>query len=279
MDLYVQHTQEATDFIKQKLGTFIPHVSLTLGSGVGKLAKLIQPVAEIPYKDIPHFPISTAPGHDGILIAGHLEGVPMLSFKGRKHFYEAAHEPHAIEQVVFPVHVAAHLGVQLYIATNAAGGLNPDFNVGDLMVIKSHIGFFLPNPLLGPHHDFGGNAYFQPMHEAYTEKYRTLFKSLSPDIHEGVYVAWSGRSFETQAESLLLKNLGADATGMSTIPEIIVATNRGMETLGVSVITNKITEDGTNATNQEEVLTILNSKETEEKLLTIFTSFFQKLKM
>ena len=179
--------------------------------------------------------------------------------------------------VTFPVHVAANLGCKLYIATNAAGGLNPDFKVGDLMLITSHIGLFLPSPLTGPQHDFGTNDLFQPQSGEYDAALRKIFKRLDPTICEGVYVAVTGRAYETQAECLMLRKLGADAVGMSTVPEIIVATNRGMKTLGISMITNVIAKDGTNATNHEEVMKILNSRTLERKLTKIFRLFFSHL--
>ncbi|MBI5449651.1 purine-nucleoside phosphorylase, partial [Candidatus Gottesmanbacteria bacterium] len=176
----------------------------------------------------------------------------------------------------FPVHVAANLGCKLYIATNAAGGLNPDFIVGDLMVITSHIGLFLPSPLTGPHHDFSTNDLFQPQSTEYDPALRKVFRQLDPTIREGVYVAVTGRAYETQAECVLLRKFGADAVGMSTVPEIIVATNRGMKTLGISMITNVIAKDGTNATNHEEVMEVLNSRKLEEKLFRVFRNFFKK---
>lgn len=279
MDPYVKKIKEAAEYIRTKfpVPTFSPKVALTFGSGLRKLAQLIKPVATIPYSEIPHFPHPTVPDHEGTLLAGTLEGLPVLGFKGRKHYYEVADQPRAMDQVVFPVHVAANLGCKMYIATNAAGGLNPTFYIGSLMVIRSHISFFLPNPLLGKHHDFGDNLEFQPLHAAYTKDLRDLFKSLDPAIHEGVYCATTGKTYETQAESLLLRKLGADAVGMSTIPEIIVAHNRGMQTLGISIITNVISADGTNATSHEEVTAILNSQNTEDKLLKIFQNFFKKL--
>lgn len=277
-DPYIDQVQEATLYIQEKMGpTFTPRVALTLGSGLNKLADLIKPVATIPYGHIPHFPISTVPGHEGKMILGTLEGVPVVGLKGRKHFYEVADQERPMDIVTFPVQVAATLGCKLYIATNAAGGLNPDYNVGDLMVITSHIGLFQPNPLLGPHHDFGGNDVFQPQNTQYVPELRSIFRSLDPSIREGVYVGLTGRTYETQAECLMLRAMGADAVGMSTVPEIIVATNRGMKTFAVSMITNKIARDGTNATNHEEVMAVLNSKETEEKLFTIFRNFFKKL--
>jgi purine-nucleoside phosphorylase len=279
-DNYVIQVNEAVSFIQQIIAdkTFTPQVALTLGSGLNKLADLIQPIATISYKDIPHFPIATVPGHEGTLIVGYLEGVPMIGLKGRKHYYEVAHEQNPMDIVTFPVQVAASLGCNLYIATNAAGGLNPTYNVGDLMVIKSHIGLFQPNPLMGTHHEFGKNAFFQPQHTEYSPTLRSIFRSEEKSIHEGVYVAVTGRAYETQAECLMLRQMGADAVGMSTVPEIIVATNRGMETFAVSMITNAIAKDGTNATNHEEVVAVLNSKQTEEKLYFIFKEFFRKLK-
>lgn len=277
-DPYVTHVNEAADFIRKKANRFAPTVALTLGSGLNKLADLIKPVARIPYSDIPHFPASTVPGHEGTMILGTLEGVAVLGLKGRKHYYEVADQPYAMDMVTFAVHVAAGLGCKLYIATNAAGGLNPQYKVGELMVIKSHIGLFQPSPLLGKFHDFGGNDFFQPQNAEYDPRLRTQFRSIDQSIHEGVYVAVTGRAYETQAECLMLRQMGADAVGMSTIPEIIAATNRGMNSFAVSMITNAIAGDGTNATNHEEVMAVLNSKKTEENLYRIFREFFRKLK-
>jgi len=280
MDTYVQQVATACTYIRKALNkkNFAPKIALTLGSGLNKLGDLIKPVAKIPYKDIPHFPTLTVPGHEGTLIAGFLEGIPVLGLKGRKHYYEVADHPRAMDTVTFPVHVAANLGCKLYIATNAAGGLNSSFKIGNLMVIKSHIGLFQPNPLLGIHHDFGGNVLFQPQNTEYSPHLRKIFLEIDPFIREGVYVGLTGTTYETQAECLMLRTMGADAVGMSTVPEVIVATNRGMETLGISMITNLIAADGTNATNHEEVTAILNSKKTETKLYRIFKIFFQKIK-
>ena len=280
IDPYVAQVNEAVAFIQTCIGDkkFTPRVALTLGSGLNKLANLIQPVAVISYKDIPHFPTATVPGHEGTLIAGYLEGVPVIGLKGRKHYYEVTALPCPMDIVTFPVHVVASLGCTTYIATNAAGGLNPIYNVGDLMVITSHIGLFLPNPLTGPFRDFGNSMFFQPQNTEYSPRLRKLFRASDNTIHEGVYVAVSGRAYETQAECLMLRSMGADCVGMSTVPEIIVATNRVMETLGISMVTNSIAKDGTNATNHEEVMTVLNSKKTEEKLYNVFREFFRKLK-
>jgi purine-nucleoside phosphorylase len=283
-DEYITRVNEAAGFIKSRIKNFTPKVAITLGSGLNKLADLIVPVATIPYVDIPHFPVLTAPGHEGTMIVGHLEGVPVVGLKGRKHFYEVANQPYAMDIVTFAVQVVASLGCKLYISTNAAGGLNPTYHVGDLMVIMSHIGLFQPNPLLS-RHNFGNNDLFQPQNKEYNSNLRKLFRSIDlpadeagPSIREGVYTGVTGPAFETQSECLMLRTLGADAVGMSTVPEIIVAANRGMETFGVSMITNVIAKDGTNTTSHEEVLSVLNSKKTEEKLFTTFRGFFRKLK-
>lgn len=276
-DTYIEHIGKAVKFIKQKTKGFTPTVALTLGSGLNKLASLIDPVATIAYRDIPHFPTLTVAGHEGTLIAGHLEGVPIIGLKGRKHYYEVADQERPMDIVTFSVHVVAGLGCTLYIATNAAGGLNPKYNVGELMVLSSHIGLFLPSPLTGAFHNFGTNDFFQPQATEYDKNLRELFSSLDPSIHTGVYAAVTGRAYETQAECMMLRKLGADAVGMSTVPEVIVATNRGMKTCAASMITNVIAADGTNATNHKEVMAVLGSSQTEEKLFTIFRTFFKKL--
>lgn len=277
MDEYVGQVNQAVGFLRHKFGSFTPTVAFTLGSGLSKLATLIQPVVELPYSQIPFFHPTTVPGHAGVLVAGTLEGVPIIGFKGRKHFYEVANDPDGMDQVVFPVHVAASLGCKLYIATNAAGGLNPNFFIGDLMVIRSHLDLFMKNPLLGPHHDFGGNFYFQPQNEIYDKSLNATFQNNQDFIHSGVYACLTGRTYETAADCMALRILGVDAVGMSTVPEIIVAANRGMKTMGVSTITNLIAADGTNATNHEEVMSILNSPETETRLLSAYQHFFQAI--
>ncbi len=278
-DPYVQEVNEAILYIKKRYSqhNFSPTVALTLGSGLNKLGNLIQPVVTIPYSDIPHFPDVTVEGHEGMLIAGFLEGVPVIGLKGRKHYYEISDLPRPMDIVTFPVHVIAGLGCRIYIATNAAGGLNPTYHLGELVVCKSHIGLFQPNPLLGVHHNFGNNVLFQPQNTEYSPRLRKMFQLLDPMIREGVYVGLTGKTYETQAECRMLRALGADCVGMSTIPEIIVATNRGMETMTVSMITNVIAIDGTNATNHQEVVSILNSQKTEEKLYRVFKGFFKTL--
>ena len=223
-------------------------------------------------------------GHEGTLIVGKLEGVPVIGLKGRKHYYEVADQLYnnGILQTVFPVHVLAELGVPNYFVTNAAGGLNQSYSVGDAMIIRSHINL-LPNSILGRQKKFlrldGTPVWrFQPMNDAYDPHLREMLLNqnrFGPHVHEGVYLAVTGPTFETEAESIAFRNgLFADAVGMSTAPEVIVARNRGMKAVGFSCITNKIAADGTNATNHEEVKAILDSEDVRKRLESLVCGFF-----
>lgn len=281
---YVEETLVAAQYVREEIAQhvsgFAPVFALTLGSGLSGLVEEIKVIRVIPYADVPHFPTLTVPGHKGELVVGHIHGVPVIGLSGRKHFYEVARDPNGMDQVVFPVHVMANLGVKVYFATNAVGGLNVSYGVGDLMVIKDHIDLFMPDPLVGAHHDFGNNLYFQPQNTEYAKWLRSLFHLASDragckrNVHEGVYVARTGRTYETAATSRALRMFGADAVGMSVIPEVVVATNRGMETLGVSMITNLIAADGTNATSHAEVMNILGSEEVKNRVRCLFSAFF-----
>jgi len=268
------------------LGNETPTFGIVLGSGLGDLAEAIQSAKIILYTDIPNFPLPSVGGHDGKLIIGTLEGVSVIAMKGRKHFYEVADKPDGIEQVVFPVDVLASLGVPNYFVTNAAGGLNRKYHVGDAMVIRSHINL-LPNPLLyrGQVHRFrriDGKEpeHFQPMNNAYDAGLRKLLRdagaSFPGHVHEGVYIAGTGPSYETEAECVAFRDgFKADAVGMSTTPEVIVARNRGMRVVGMSCITNVIGEDGTNATNHDEVKRVLESAEVRGRLTGLMQHFFR----
>ena len=251
-DNYEVKIAEAADHIRGRLGSHKPSFGIVLGSGLGDLADSIQGATVIPYCKIPHFPTPTVPGHEGKMLIGELEGVPVIGLKGRKHYYEVADEPfnNGILQAVFPVHVLANLGVENYFATNAAGGLNLNYGVGDIMIICSHINL-LPNALLGRQHDFvrvdgtGKVLRFQPMNGAYDPKLTELLKQAGSEhkehVHEGVYLAVTGPTFETEGESISFRyGLKADAVGMSTTPEVIVARNRGMKAVGMSFISNII---------------------------------------
>jgi purine-nucleoside phosphorylase len=285
---YLERIFIARDFLKERLPSgFTPYVALTLGSGgLGEVAGLIERVATIPYRDIPGFKETTVAGHEGNLIAGYIAGIPMIGFQGRKHYYEEGGQPNqvvALKVITFPVYVARALGAEIYIATNAAGGLNPDYKPGDLMVIASHNDVHFPNPLMGPQVDFMNPMRFQPQHNQYNVQLRKLMHQAGANtgqtghMHEGVYCALTGPTYESRADSMLLRGEGVDAVGMSTIPEVIVASNIGMETCGFSLITNVVESDGTNATSHEEVMAALKNPDTKSRIAAVTQEFFRLL--
>lgn len=291
---YEQKVTEAADFIRNKLGNKIPLWAITLGSGLGDIADRMTDTIEIDYSEIPNFPTPTVEGHDGKLVIGDFEGVPIIGLKGRKHFYEIANDPNAMQKVVFPVHVMAELGIQNYFATNAAGGLNPGYEIADMMEIRSHISK-QPDPLLGKLRDFrrvdnGERGFrFQPLSNEYDPEYRELLREAADEfpgkMHTGTYIAVTGSSYETKAECVMYRDAWkGDAVGMSTAPEIIIAKSRGMKTVGMTCITNKIQKsndpeiDGTNAANHDEVKRILESPEVRHRLSTTVSNFFKLYK-
>ncbi|AVF25699.1 purine nucleoside phosphorylase 1 [Paenibacillus larvae subsp. larvae] len=236
MPLVKNKIQEAAQFIEEKIG-FNPQIGLILGSGLGVLADLIEDAKVIAYQDIPHFPVSTVEGHAGELVAGKIKGKNVIMMKGRFHPYEG----YDLAKVSFPVRVLKQLGVTKLIVTNAAGGVNTSFNVGDLMVIKDHINFMFRNPLIGPNNNDLG-VRFPDMSEAYSKKLQQLSHEVAAEqnfkLQEGVYAAVMGPSYETPAEIRMLRTIGADAVGMSTVPEVIAARHAGIEVLGFSCVTN-----------------------------------------
>lgn len=228
--------KETTDFLKnQGVGTV--DVALVLGSGLGELATEIQNSVIIKYDLIPNFPVSTVVGHAGQLVYGELSGKKVLAMQGRFHFYEG----HSMNVVTYPVRVFAALGAPAIIVTNAAGGSNPDFSAGDLMLITDHINHTGTNPLIGANDDEIGPR-FPDMSAAYTKEYQLLAKKvankLGLKLQEGVYMGFSGPTYETPAEVRMAQIMGASAVGMSTVPEVIVAVHNGMKVLGISCITN-----------------------------------------
>jgi purine-nucleoside phosphorylase len=246
---------DAVAFIRPKI-TLQPRVALILGSGLGILADEIKDAVRITYAAVPHFPVSTVAGHAGVLVFGQLSGQPVVVMQGRFHFYEG----YTPQQLAFPVRVLRALGVELLIVTNAAGGLNPAYRVGDFMLMRDHI--FLPgmaglHPLIGPNDEQLGPR-FPAIAGAYDAALRQLAKEtasrLSISLHEGVYVMVSGPSYETGAELTMLRGWGADAVGMSTAPEVIVARHAGMRVLGISCITNAALPGTEEQINHEEVL-------------------------
>ncbi|SDC42729.1 purine-nucleoside phosphorylase [Shouchella lonarensis] len=228
--------QEAAEAIQAKL-TVKPRVGLILGSGLGVLAEEIAEAVKLPYETLPHFPVSTVSGHAGQLVAGKLQGKDVIAMQGRFHYYEG----YSMQEVTFPVRVMKALGVTHMLVTNAAGGVNKAFNVGDLMLITDHINLMGDNPLMGKNEDDFGPR-FPDMSEAYSHTLRTLAQGKADELglklQEGVYVGNSGPTYETPAEVRMARTLGGDAVGMSTVPEVIVARHTGLEVLGISCITN-----------------------------------------
>jgi purine-nucleoside phosphorylase len=234
-----------------------PTVGLILGSGLSPLAEAVEEATVLPYAELPHFPTSTVAGHAGRLVIGMLGGVTVCVMQGRFHAYEG----YSLAQTVFPVRVMQRMGVRTLILTNAAGGVNPNFAVGDLMLIEDHINFAGMagfNPLIGPNLDEFGPR-FPAMNHTYTRRLRELASSVGADfalpLRRGVYTYLSGPFFETPAEVRMLRGLGTDAVGMSTVPEALVATHAGMDVLAISTITNICIDelDADGAPSHEEV--------------------------
>ncbi len=240
----------------RSLAPLRPKVGIILGSGLGSLAEQVQDAVRIPYEEIPFWPVSTVIGHQGRLIIGRLEGVDTLVMQGRVHYYEG----YSMQQVGFPVRVMQRLGIKFLIVTNAAGAVNPQFEPGDLMLIVDQlnlIGMAGLNPLRGPNLDVFGPR-FPDMSQAYDRDLINLARQVELKknilLREGVYACLAGPSFETPADLRFLKMAGADAVGMSTVPEVIVARQGGQKVLGISGISNKANLDGNTITTHEEVL-------------------------
>jgi len=213
-----------------------PTVAIVLGSGLGALADGVTGADRIPYEKIPGWRRSTAPGHAGQLVVGGLEAKTVAVMKGRLHYYEG----YEIAEVVFPIRVFKAWGIETLILTNACGGLNPSYKAGDLMVISDHINFMATNPLRGPNDDTLGPR-FPDMVGAYTEELRKIAHTVDPDLREGIYVGVAGPNYETPAELRMLRGFGADAVGMSTVPEVLVARHMGMRILAIATVTDMAT--------------------------------------
>ncbi len=249
---------QSVEYIK-KFINIEPEIGIVLGSGLGGIAEAIESFVAINYKDIPNFKSSTAPDHMGRFVTGKLAGKNVICMQGRLHYYEG----YSLEDVVYPIRVMKLLGVKTLIVTNAAGGINELFNSGDIMLIKDHINFMGNNPLIGKNYDEIGPR-FPDMTNTYTPKLINLAeqcaKKLNIDLKSGVYIAFSGPSFETAAEIRAARILGADAVGMSTVPEVIAAAHCGMEALAFSLIANMASGVTDKALDGEEVIKIAQEK-------------------
>jgi len=263
--------REAVAFLQSKTAYEIK-VGVVLGSGLGSFTEEIKIDLEIPYTAIPHFPISTVEGHSGKLIFGSLGDVQLVVMAGRFHYYEG----YTAEDVVFPIRVMKFLGVKHLFLSNAAGGVHPNFKVGDLMIIKDHISFAIKNPLLGKNiEEFGPR--FPDMSKPYTKKLivnaKEIARNLDIHLHEGVYFGVTGPTFETRAEYKMIKLVGADAVGMSTVQEVISAVHCGMEVFAMSVITDLGIREEENVITHQEVLDAANAA--APKLTSIFKALIQ----
>ncbi len=231
-----EKVKEAVEFIEKRT-KLRPKAALILGSGLGRIAEQAERPEIIPYEEIPYWPRSTVPGHEGKLIFGYFKGLPVAIMQGRVHYYEG----YSMAEVTFPTRVLGELGVKSLIVTNASGGINLELTPGSIVAISDHINFMGTNPLIGANNDEWGTR-FPDMSAPYDKEFLKLIKSIAKregkTLHEGVYIALSGPSFETPAEIRMARTMGADIVGMSTVPEVIVANHMGMRVLGLSCAAN-----------------------------------------
>lgn len=264
---------ETVSFIKKEYDKPLT-AAIVLGSGLGNLVNEINIEKEIPYEQIPNFPVSTVEGHSGKLIFGELSGKKIVAMSGRFHYYEG----YTPEEVTFPVRVMKLLGVETLLLSNAAGSVNPDFKVGDLVVITDHISFFQPNPLIGKNIDELGTR-FPDMSEPYSIEIKQLALDIALQqafsLKQGVYIGVTGPTFETHAEYRFIKFMGGDLVGMSTVQECIVANHAGMKVFCISVVTDEGIRETDNKITHEEVLEA--AKAAEPKLSAIFKGIVEKL--
>lgn len=265
--------QEAAAFIRSKWSGS-PSVGIVLGTGLGRLADEVEDRTALPYEAIPHFPRSTSPSHKGQLVCGTLGGKTVMAMEGRFHFYEG----YSLQQVTFPIRVMKALGCSVLVVSNACGGMNPQWNKGDIMLIEDHINLLGDNPLIGPNDDRLGER-FPDMCFAYDRDLLALAKRIALEeripCQQGVFVAVSGPNLETRAEYRFLRALGADVVGMSTVPEVIVGVHSKMRMLGLSVITDQCLPDALEPANIPDIIATAN--EAEKKLRVLVRRFIAEL--
>ncbi len=252
----LQKIQETAQWIKAHT-QLAPETAIVLGTGLGRLAAEIEVVDAFPYSEIPNFPVSTVEGHSGRLLFGRLGGKEVMALEGRFHYYEG----YTMKEVTFPVRVMHELGIKTLFVSNAAGGMNPDFEIGDLMLITDHINFMPEHPLHGP--NFPTGPRFPDMSEAYNRELLDMARGIAAEKGirkvEGVYIATQGPTYETPAEYKMFRILGADAVGMSTVPEVIVARHCGIRVFGISIITDLGVEGKIVEVSHEEVQCAANA--------------------
>lgn len=256
MNNLLENINETKNFIKNKIKCE-PKIGLILGSGLGTLADEIEESVKIKYEDIPNFPVSTVEGHEGQLVIGNLEGQSVIAMQGRFHYYEG----YSMNEVTFPVRIMKALGVKTIIVTNACGGINKDLYPGTLMLINDHINFMGDNPLIGKNFDELGTR-FPDMSHAYDEELINIAKKVGEDLDielkSGVYAGVSGPFYFSRAELKMLRTIGADTIGMSTVPEVIVANHSGLKVLGISCITDMAVAEEIESIDHAQVVAIAN---------------------
>lgn len=260
-----EQVQETVSFIKAKTN-FTPEYGVILGSGLGSFTDDIQIEFTLPYTEIPNFPVSTVQGHKGALVFGTIGTKKVVAMQGRFHFYEG----YSMKEVTFPVRVMKYLGVEKLIVSNASGGVNSNYNVGDIVLIKDHVNMMPEHPLRGKNDERFGPR-FVNMSEPYSKKMilkaKELAENLNIKVQDGIYLGLQGPTFETLAEYKMVKNIGADCVGMSTVPEVIVARHMEMETFGLSVITDMGDEESIETISHDEVLEAAKSAEPKVRIL------------
>lgn len=269
----IEEIQKAKNYVLSKTD-HVPEIGIILGSGLGSLADEMEEVAVIPYTDIPHFSKSSAVGHANELVIGKLEGKTVVAMKGRYHYYEG----YSLDEVTFPVRVMQALGIDKLIITNSCGAVNVDFNPGELMVITDHINLVGTNPLMGPNNDELGTR-FPDVSEVYNRELRNIALNVAKEnditIREGVYGWWSGPVYETPAEIRMIRTLGGDAIGMSTVPEALVAIHGGLKVLGVSCLTNMATGILDQPLSHDEVVEVANK--TKDKFAHLIKNVIKQM--
>lgn len=269
----MQQIKETSEYINEVI-TNKPEVGIVLGSGLGNLGTQIEVEHSISYEEIPNFPVSTVKGHEGKLLFGKLGGKQVVAMQGRFHYYEG----YTMEEVVFPIRVMKFIGVELLILSNAAGGMNPDFKIGDIMLINDHINMFADNPLMGPNEDKLGPR-FPDMSEVYSRELIAKAHKIGEEegikLQEGVYVGVSGPTFETPAEYKFFRIIGGDNVGMSTVPEAIAARHMGVPVFATSIVTDLGIADQVETVSHEEVLAA--AKAAEPKLTKLIIKLLESM--
>ena len=274
LDQHRHHVAAAASAVRHALGDDVPRIGLILGTGLGHLADALEDVTSVGYDALPHFPVSTVESHHGRLLKGTLAGVPVLAMQGRFHLYEG----YSAQEVAFPVQVLAALGVEALLISNAAGGMNPLFRRGDLMLVTDHLNLQGANPLIGPNDDAAGER-FPDMSEPYDAELRQVALDAAREagipLQRGVYAAVIGPNLETRAEYRMLRRLGADVVGMSTVPEVIVARHAGLRVLALSVVTDECFPEALQPVSIADILAA--AAEAEPSLTRIVTEVASSL--